>query len=78
MLTCKTRFQPSAAFRNFEFLLGRIKSLDEVSPFSTQPNVAQPDNLDSFGPPITVPPAQRNSRVPMPQSKFRGGPRRTL
>jgi carboxypeptidase D len=35
-------YQPSAGYRNLEFLLGRVKSLDEVSPFTTQPNVTQP------------------------------------
>lgn len=36
-------YQPSAAYRNLEFLLGRIESLKEVSPFTTQPHVVQPN-----------------------------------
>lgn len=35
------QYQPSAAYRQMEFLLGRIKSLNEVSAFTTQPGVAQ-------------------------------------
>lgn len=35
-------YQPSAAYRHLEFLLGRIESLQEVSPFTTQPHVVQP------------------------------------
>lgn len=35
-------YQPSAAYRHLEYLLGRIDSLKEVSPFTTQPNVTQP------------------------------------
>ncbi|CAK3881307.1 alpha beta-hydrolase [Lecanosticta acicola] len=34
-------YQPSAAYRHLEFLLGRVKSLDEVSPFTTMPGVMQ-------------------------------------
>jgi carboxypeptidase D len=36
------QYAPSAAYRQLEFLLGRIESLDEVSPFTTQPGVIQP------------------------------------
>ncbi|KAF2426533.1 alpha/beta-hydrolase [Tothia fuscella] len=36
------QYQPSAAYRQMEFLLGRIASLEEVSAFTTQPGVAQP------------------------------------
>ncbi|KAF2104352.1 putative serine carboxypeptidase [Rhizodiscina lignyota] len=55
------QFQPSAAYRAFEFLLGRVKSLDEISPFSTQPDVKQPNvTLESLGPPIDVPAKQQN------------------
>lgn len=35
------QYQPSAAYRQMEFLLGRIKSLNEVSAFTTQPGVPQ-------------------------------------
>lgn len=34
---------PSAGYRHLEYLLGRIDSLDEVSPFTTQPQVQQPN-----------------------------------
>lgn len=34
-------FQPSAAYRHLEFLLGRIKNLSEVSAFTTQPGFPQ-------------------------------------
>lgn len=36
------QYQPSVAYRQMEFLLGRIKSLSEVSPFTTQKDVGQP------------------------------------
>ena len=35
-------YQPSAAYRTFEMLLGRIDSLSDMSPFTTQPHVKQP------------------------------------
>jgi carboxypeptidase D len=35
------QYQPSAAYRQMEFLLGRIKSLTEVSGFTTQKDVPQ-------------------------------------
>ncbi|TLD26157.1 carboxypeptidase D [Venturia nashicola] len=35
------QYQPSAAYRQMEFLLGRIKNLNEVSAFTTQPGVPQ-------------------------------------
>ena len=38
-------YQPAAAYRHLEFLLGRVKSLKEVSPFTTMPNVKQPTNM---------------------------------
>jgi carboxypeptidase D len=36
------QYQPTVAYRQLEYLLGRIPSLSEVSPFSTQPDVPQP------------------------------------
>lgn len=35
------QYQPTVAYRQLEFLLGRIESLTEVSPFTTQPGVQQ-------------------------------------
>jgi carboxypeptidase D len=35
------QYQPSAAYRQLEFLLGRIRSLDEISGFTTQADVPQ-------------------------------------
>jgi carboxypeptidase D len=35
------QYQPSVAYRQMEFLLGRIDSLVEISPFTTQPDVNQ-------------------------------------
>jgi carboxypeptidase D len=35
------QYQPSVAYRQMEFLLGRISSLTEVTPFTTQPEVKQ-------------------------------------
>ena len=35
-------YQPSAGYRTFEMLLGRIDSLSDQSPFTTQPHVKQP------------------------------------
>lgn len=37
-------FQPSAGYRTLEFLLGRVKGLDDRAPFTTQPEVAQPNS----------------------------------
>ncbi|KAI9713264.1 MAG: hypothetical protein M1820_001251 [Bogoriella megaspora] len=42
-------FQPSAAYRHLELLLGRISSLDEVSPFTTQPDIVQPNGALGSG-----------------------------
>jgi carboxypeptidase D len=39
------QYAPSAGYRHVEFLLGRIDSLSEVSPFTTQPKVGQPPEL---------------------------------
>ena len=36
-------YTASAGYRQLEYLLGRIGSLDEVSPFTTQPQIAQPN-----------------------------------
>ncbi|KAI5244156.1 alpha/beta-hydrolase [Aureobasidium subglaciale] len=36
---------PSAAYRHLEKLLGRIESLDEVSPYTTQRGVEQPEEM---------------------------------
>ena len=36
------QYQPSSAYRQLEFLLGRIDSLESRTPFTTQPNVEQP------------------------------------
>lgn len=36
------QYQPSVAYRQLEYLLGRIESLTEVSPFTTQMDVPQP------------------------------------
>ncbi|KAI1394372.1 alpha/beta-hydrolase [Hypoxylon trugodes] len=36
------QFAPSAAFRQLEFLLGRVDSLSSVQPFTTEPNYPQP------------------------------------
>ena len=52
-------FQPSAAYRHLELLLGRINSLDEVSPFTTQPDVVQPAAMLGSG---TAPVKQDNGR----------------
>lgn len=46
--------QPSAAYRHLEKLLGRIKSLSQVSAFSTQPGYPQPRGALGRG---TAPPA---------------------
>lgn len=35
------QYQPSAAYRQMEFLLGRIQSLNEIGAFTTQPGVPQ-------------------------------------
>jgi carboxypeptidase D len=35
------QYQPSVAYRQMEFLLGRIESLTEITPFTTQPDVNQ-------------------------------------
>jgi carboxypeptidase D len=43
------QYQPSAAYRQLEFLLGRIDSLTEISPFTTQPNVNQQTGLKKQG-----------------------------
>jgi carboxypeptidase D len=36
------QYQPTAAFRQLEFLLGRVKSMEGVDPFTTNTNVTQP------------------------------------
>ena len=36
-------YQPSAGYRTFEMLLGRIDSFSDTSPFTTQPGVKQPE-----------------------------------
>lgn len=36
-------YTASAGYKQVEYLLGRIGSLDEVSPFTTQPEIQQPD-----------------------------------
>jgi hypothetical protein len=37
------QYAPSVAYRQLEFLLGRIKSLEERTPFTTQGSVTQPE-----------------------------------
>jgi carboxypeptidase D len=38
------QYAPAVAYRQLEYLLGRIPSLTERTPFTTQPGVAQPQN----------------------------------
>ncbi|KAL9089402.1 MAG: hypothetical protein Q9165_005723 [Trypethelium subeluteriae] len=68
-------FQPSSAYRHLELLLGRISSLDEVSPFSTQPDVAQPvDALGNGTAPVRV--DGGNGLLPLPRQRQAGkGPK---
>lgn len=42
------QYQPSAAYRHLEVLLGRVDSLSSTAPFTTAPDYAQPDP-DSLG-----------------------------
>ena len=63
-------FQPSAAYRHLEVLLGRVSNLGEVSPFTTQPDYVQPgDPLGQGNAPIKqetmgrVPVVRRSSPV---------------
>jgi carboxypeptidase D len=44
------QYQPSVAYRQMEYLLGRIPSLTEISSFTTQPNVPQPGGGNSSAP----------------------------
>ena len=68
-------FQPSAAYRHLELLLGRISSLDEVSPFTTQPDVLQPtDPLGNGTDPIKL--DSRSGVLPQPRRRQAGkGPK---
>ncbi|KAF1984270.1 alpha/beta-hydrolase [Aulographum hederae CBS 113979] len=43
------QYQPSAGYRTFELLLGRIANLSEVSPFSTQAGIGQPSVAVAIG-----------------------------
>ena len=61
-------FQPSAAYRHLELLLGRISSLDEVSPFTTQPDVVQPDFALGNG---TAPVKEQSEHGMLPQLRRR-------
>ncbi|KAG6009042.1 hypothetical protein E4U21_003373 [Claviceps maximensis] len=47
------QYAPSAAFRNVEFMLGRIDSLSSTKPFSTDPHVEQP--RDKLGQGVACP-----------------------
>ncbi|KAI5858250.1 alpha/beta-hydrolase [Durotheca rogersii] len=50
------QYAPSAAFRQLEFLLGRVDSLSSVAPFAIEPNYPQPpaDTLGSGTGPATT------------------------
>lgn len=48
-------FTPSAAYRHLEFLLGRIKGLDDTAPFTTQPEVTQPNGTATSTAPTQAP-----------------------
>jgi carboxypeptidase D len=39
------QYAPSVAYRQMEFLLGRVQSLTERTPFTTQPGVPQPQEM---------------------------------
>jgi carboxypeptidase D len=53
------QYQPSVAYRQLEFLLGRIESLAEVSPFTTQPDVNQQTGVKK-----DIAASQRNATMP--------------
>ena len=42
-------YQPSAAYRTFEMLLGRIDSFSDIQPFTTMPDVKQPASAKDLG-----------------------------
>ncbi|KAG9239634.1 Alpha/Beta hydrolase protein [Amylocarpus encephaloides] len=54
------QYAPSAAYRHLEYLLGRIDSLSSTVPFTTQPNVMQPNATVGSG---TAPPSRRNAQA---------------
>lgn len=50
------QFAPTAAFRHLEYLLGRVKSLSSIEPFTTDPHVPQPQGPMGKG---TAPPVDQ-------------------
>ncbi|KAI6279320.1 hypothetical protein MCOR34_011231 [Pyricularia oryzae] len=48
------QYQPAAAFRHVEVLLGRVANLSSTQPFTTQMNYTQPKPSELGGPPATA------------------------
>jgi carboxypeptidase D len=64
------QYQPSVAYRQLEYLLGRIDSLTAITPFTTQPEVNQQTGAKREG---LVGPANRTMGSRQLFGKWRGG-----
>ncbi|KAI6363721.1 hypothetical protein MCOR25_005787 [Pyricularia grisea] len=64
------QYQPAAAFRHVEVLLGRVANLSSTQPFTTQMNFTQPKPSELGGPPATA-----NSPVGGASGSGRGSPK---